>query len=439
MSRGPGLPAGETAPVEKTIAPGASAERHRRAGIGVRSLVIFYVTSIVGTGILYVPGVTAEQAGPSSLLAWTALAAASYPFAKFFAEMSAWRPDASGLTVMVRLGFGERSAQAAALLLIATYVIGNPVMGIVSARYFLDLVGHPDGPVYAVATVFMALSVLFNTLGLHTGARVQAVCLVVLLTGLGVSVALAAPHMDADRYRPFLDHGWGGVGAAVVSAFFSFLGWENVSTLADDVSDPARSYRRAVRWAVPVIGMLYLSVTAAYLAVPSRGTMVLTALLAAPLGQTGRIVGGLVALGLAVVATNAWVLGASRLVAAGARDGLLPRSLAVTSVARGVPVRVLPVLALCYAAVLGGLSVTGLGDTVILTMTSSSFLMLYVATAAAAIRARAPRAIRRTGLLTLLIALGFLCFGGVGLLLAAVLAAVCAALGVLRGQGRNSA
>lgn len=51
--------------------------------------MIFYVTSLVGTGILYVPGVTAQQAGPASLLAWAVLAAASYPFAKFFAEMPA--------------------------------------------------------------------------------------------------------------------------------------------------------------------------------------------------------------------------------------------------------------------------------------------------------------------------------------------------------------
>jgi amino acid efflux transporter len=227
---------------------------------------------------------------------------------------------------VVRLGFGERAAHAATLLLITTYVIGNPIMGIISARYFLDLTGHPDGPVYAVAAAFMALSVLFNTLGLHTEARVQAICLVVLLTGLGLAVAPAAPHMEAARYNPFAHHGWGGVGAAVVTVFFSFLGWENVSTLADEVADPARSYRRAVRWAVPVIGLLYLSVTAAYLAVPSDSTMVVTALLDPPRPhRKGRRRPGGARTGEG--ATNAWVLGASRLMAAGARDGLLPRSL----------------------------------------------------------------------------------------------------------------
>ncbi|MGY0071884.1 amino acid permease (plasmid) [Streptomyces sp. QTS137] len=164
--------------------------------------------------------------------------------------MSAWRSDALGLTVVVCLGFGERAAHAAALLLVTAYVIGSPIMGIISARYFLDLIGHPDGPVYAVAVVFMAISVLFNTLGLHTGARVQAICLVVLPTGVGLAVALAVPHVEAARYDPFVHHGWGGVGAGVVTAFFSFLGWENVSTLADEVADLACSYRRAVRWAV---------------------------------------------------------------------------------------------------------------------------------------------------------------------------------------------
>ena len=219
-----------------------------RTALGVRALVVFYVSSLVGTGILLVPGLTERQAGPASILAWLALALSSYPFARFFAEMSAWRPDASGLAAMVEAGFGRRPGRAAALLLVATYVIGNPVMGIVSARCLLGLLGQPDGPVYPIAIGFMALSAAFTLLGLTAGARVQTAALIVLLLGLGGAVVLAVPRFDTAEYTPFLTHGWDGVGIAVVTAFFSFLGWENVST------SPSRSTTRPAATGGPSAG-----------------------------------------------------------------------------------------------------------------------------------------------------------------------------------------
>ncbi|MCT4354576.1 APC family permease [Streptomyces sp. Je 1-79] len=406
--------------MDRPAPPGKVAPSGR---LGVRALVVFYVSSLVGTGILLVPGLTERQAGPASVLAWLALAVCSYPFARFFAEMSAWRPDASGLAAMVGAGLGARPGRAAALLLVATYVIGNPVMGIVSARCLLGLLGQPDGPVYPLAMGFMALSAAFTLLGLAAGARVQAASLVVLLLGLGGAVVIAAPRFDAGEYTPFLTQGWGGVGIAVVTAFFSFLGWENVSTLAEQVDDPARSYRRAIRWAVPIVGLLYAAVTAAYLAVPGDEPVVITALLGASLGETGAVVGDLLALGLAVVATNAWVLGATRVVRAAARDRILPRVLAD----RPVPATV--VLTLAYTAVLTALLFTGTGEEIVLIVTSSGFLLLYVAAAVAALRARGTgRALRTTAVVTLVIAAVFLSFAGTGLLLALLLAAGCAAV-----------
>ena len=77
--------------IDRACSSGASAR-----GIGARGLVVFYVTSIVGAGILIVPGIAARKAGPASLVAWTVLGLASFPIAMMFAEMSARRPDCGG-------------------------------------------------------------------------------------------------------------------------------------------------------------------------------------------------------------------------------------------------------------------------------------------------------------------------------------------------------
>jgi amino acid efflux transporter len=91
--------------------------------IGAKGLVVFYLTSIVGAGILVVPGIAARSAGPASLVAWMALALASFPIALMFAEMSARRPNCGGIAALIRDVLGVRAGDTASLLLIIAYVV----------------------------------------------------------------------------------------------------------------------------------------------------------------------------------------------------------------------------------------------------------------------------------------------------------------------------
>jgi amino acid efflux transporter len=409
--------------------------------VGVRALVVFYITSLIGAGILLVPGLAARTAGPASLVAWGVLAAASYPFAHLFAQMSARLPDAAGLSAFVRLTIGGRPADACAIALVAVYVIGNPVMGLASARYLLHFMGWPVDLLYPTACAFMLLSVAINLLSLAAGARLQAFALVALLAGLGVAIVLAVPHMSAARLAPFAPHGWPSVGAAVLVAFFSFLGWENVSTLAEEVRDPQRSYRRAIALAVPAVGLLYLAVAAAFLAVPRSHDeiVVLTALLRAPLGQAGALAGDVLALAIIVVATNAWVLGASRLTTAAARDGLLPMGLALRAPRSGAPVRALVALGCCYVGILSTLGALHLDESTVVSVTSAVFLLLYIVTALAALRTNPSATLRLSALATLGASVLFLALAGWALIAGLVVLAGCSAAAyLLRQRSRRS-
>lgn len=88
--------------------------------IGVSQLVTFYVTSLIGAGILLIPTVTAQLAGPASLLSWVALAVAAYPFALMFALMSSHWPDSAGLAALMRHGHGQAAGDSAALALVVS-------------------------------------------------------------------------------------------------------------------------------------------------------------------------------------------------------------------------------------------------------------------------------------------------------------------------------
>lgn len=411
-----------------------------RPGIGTRGLIVFYITSLIGAGVLGMPSVTASIAGPASLLSWAVLALASYPIAVMFAEMSARHVDASGISALVRSGLGDRAADTANTLLVLVYTFGNPVMGIISARYFCHLTGVDEGWVMYLAIGFMLISVAFNRLGIAMGARIQNVALIVLLTCLGGAVLLAVPSMSVDRYQPFAPHGWTAVGTSSVVAFFSFLGWENVSSVAEEVRDPARSFRRAIRFAVPVVGLIYVVVAAAYLAVDhSGGTVVLSALLGPHLGRLSGILGDLLALLIVMVATNAWVLGASRLSLAAARQGLLPAGLARIDPRTGAPGRMLLALAIGYTAVLATMGLLDINEDRIVVLTSAVFLLLYVAAAIAALRDRPTRAMRWSAWATGAIALLFLPFTGTALPVAGLLVLGALLAAGLLGRRRKQA
>lgn len=377
--------------------------------MGTRDLIVLYLTSLIGAGILVIPGITAQLAGPASLLAWAVLAVGSFAMAHMFATMATRNPDAGGPFELVGQVLGRRFGDTAQLVLVAVYVIGNPVMGIVSGRYLCHLLGIDSGWALPFGAGFMLLSVGFNLLGLKVGVRIQRVAFYALLAGLGAAIAIAVPTMSADRFTPIAPSGWGSLGGAAVIAFFAFLGWENVLLVASDVREPKRAFRKAIAVAVPVVGLVYLVTTAAYLAVPAvRETIVIPALLGSRLGRASVVVADLMALAVLIVATNSWVFGASRVVMSAAKRGLLPRGLAGTRDGSGTPVRALLTLGVAYSAVVAAAGLLGLDENPLLLFTSATFLLLYIAVGVTALRDRPPKALRISAGATLVLVAVFL-------------------------------
>src|SRR3989442_12081087 len=81
-----------------------------RKAITLRYAVALYVSSVLGSGVLILPGLAAQLAGPGSLLAWVLLSIVSYPFAYTFASLSARKPEAGGSYSFPKESFGVRIA-----------------------------------------------------------------------------------------------------------------------------------------------------------------------------------------------------------------------------------------------------------------------------------------------------------------------------------------
>src|SRR2546425_2681302 len=84
-----------------------------RKAITLRYAVALYVSSVLGSGVLVLPGLAAQLAGPGSLIAWVLLSIVSYPFAYTFASLSARKPEAGGGYFFTKEGFWLRISTGA--------------------------------------------------------------------------------------------------------------------------------------------------------------------------------------------------------------------------------------------------------------------------------------------------------------------------------------
>jgi len=359
--------------------------------IGAKALLAYYISSVVGVGVLIIPGIAAQIAGPASLLAWVCLALISAPFAIAFSQMAILVPDSGGVPAFVEQAFHTRLGQSLAILLSLSMVIGNPVLGLASAHYLRDLVGFNEAFTPWVGFGFMALSVGFNLLGLRLGSKIQSYALFALIAGLVVVITIATPHADLRNMTPFFPKGLGSVGAAMAVCLFSFLGWENVSSIAEEVQQPERTFRKVIPWAILCVGGLYVGIAWTYLSVVPEAARqgdptVITPILRVVLGGPAVTIGGTVALILLMLTTNSWVLGASRQVFALARSGVLPKRLAQVSASNSTPTPALLFMAACYGFITLLLVSTGWSEQWLIKVANANFMLIYIGAFIAALR-----------------------------------------------------
>ncbi|MFZ0529249.1 MAG: amino acid permease [Propionicimonas sp.] len=285
--------------------------------------------AVLGTGIISMPAVAAAVAGPASLISWLALVLLSAPLAWTFAELGARFPDSGGVSSYVRRAFGRWAADAIGWIFYFAVPLGAPVACSFAAGYVAEVTG--GGQAARLGTFLVILLVVFtlNWFGLQVSGRAQLILASVLALLLVITVGAALPHAQPTNLTPFAPAGLAAVGSAAALLVWAFAGWEAVSSLSPEYADPRRDVPRATMLAVVVVGVLYLSVAGVSVLVlgPSLATSQapLADLLAVGIGGPVRPLVALAAVLLTLGAVNAYVAGATRLGAALADEGALPR------------------------------------------------------------------------------------------------------------------
>jgi amino acid efflux transporter len=372
---------------------------------------------VLGTGVISLPALGAQVAGPASLLAWVALVVLSVPLATTFAALGARYPDSGGVSTYVRRAFGDRSAAIVGWCFYFTVPVGAPAAGFMAGAYVEAAFGGGTRTILLTTAGLIVAVTVMNAFGLRVSGRVQLGLAVVLVALLLVATISALPHARLSNLEPFAPHGWFAIAPAAAVLVWGFVGWEAVSSLAADFRRPDRDVPRATVIALVVVGALYLAVAAASLLTLGASTASteapLAELLAIGIGGEVRAVTAVVALLLTLGAMNAYFAGAAKLGAALARDGALPGWLARGSSAGDVPRRSLAVIAAITLLSLAGAAAFEVTTREIVLLTIGAFVLVYVFGCSAAVKLLPRRTwARRSAIIALASSLALLAMAG---------------------------
>jgi APA family basic amino acid/polyamine antiporter len=349
---------------------------HRALGVG--DLVMLSIGAVIGAGIFSTLGTAAAGeinaagevvrygAGPALVLSFLLLGAVCGLAALCYAELASMIPQAGSAYAYSYATLGEVIAWIIGWDLILEYAVGNVAVAISWAGYFNSLISPwvrlPDWlthgyfnaralaangdpamqalvadppriggiPVLVNLPAFLIVMAItwLLVLGVRESTRVNNAMVVVKLLVLALFIVVGAMHIDPANYRPFAPNGFTGIhqGAAIV--FFAFIGFDAISTAAEETKDPQRNMPRGILIGLGICTAIYMVVGAVatglvpYMQLKSSDPLV-RAFEVAGLTQFSWII----ALG-AVVSMSAVLLvfqyGQPRIFFAMARDGLLP-------------------------------------------------------------------------------------------------------------------
>lgn len=361
-----------------------------RSQIGMPQAIALYIGAVLGSGILIVPGLAAEMAGPASLLAWGLMTLLILPMALSMGFLSAKYPNAGGVSHFVTLAFGERAGSLTGWFFLMSVPIGAPVAALTGAGYMTAAMGWGEPTRIGLAALMLALGLGMNVVGMSLAGKVQIAVVVAIIAVLVCAFGTALPHMERAAFTPFAPHGWLNVGRSAAILFWCFIGWEAVSHLSEEFKDPQRAAIKGITIAAVIVGTLYFLSALATVGTGSyldgAASAALVRMISGPLGRWGGLTAGLTGMFICTATIIAYAGAASRVGYAMARQGSAPAWMGRMSRRFHTPIGALMFLLLCFIAVMSLYGSGLLSLTTLITFPNATFILTYIGGCAAGVR-----------------------------------------------------
>jgi len=354
-----------------------------RRSLGVWQLTSLGIGAIIGAGIFSGAGTAIAGgphhlgAGPALVISYVLVAIACGFAALCYAEFASMIPQAGSAYTYAYATLGELVAWIIGWDLIIEYAVGNIAVAVSWSAYFVTLLqgfgihipawlatdprtalqafnelqANPAAgaavreaaSAWTTAPEIFGIHVIFNlpavlivafitwvlVRGIRESAWANTAMVILKLAILFFIVAIGAFWVQPENWTPFAPNGWAGIRAGAALIFFAYIGFDAVSTAAEEAKDPQRDMPRAMIWSLIITSLIYIVVTLVMTGLVPWHLQGTADPLASAFSERGyHWAAGIISFGAVVSMASVLLvfqLGQPRIFFSMARDGLLPQ------------------------------------------------------------------------------------------------------------------
>ncbi len=349
--------------------------------LNVRDLTFLGIAAVIGAGIFSTIGSAAFHGGPGVSLLFVITAITCGFSALCYAEFASRIPVSGSAYTYAYVSFGELIAWIIGWALILEYAIGNIVVAISWSSYFNNLLqglhihlpywlstnlstaketvaaiheqiakgvtatpemqsmidGFNNAPVLfgikffinLPAFIIVALITWLAYIGMHESKRSANAMVVFKLLVIVFVIVMGFFYVDSSNWNPFMPHGFTGVLQGVSAVFYAYIGFDAISTTAEECKDPQRDLPRGMMYALLICTVLYILIALVLTGMVHFSELKVDDPLAYVFEKLGlKWIGYIISISAVVATTSVLLvfqLGQPRIWMTMSRDGLLPK------------------------------------------------------------------------------------------------------------------
>jgi basic amino acid/polyamine antiporter, APA family len=262
--------------------------------LSVRDLTFFGIAAIIGGGVFSAIGKACFDGGPGVIFLYAMCAVACGFTAMCYAEFASRVPVSGSAYTYAYITFGELFAWIIGWALIMEYSIGNIYVAFSWSGYFTNIIpGIPEWlttnyrnahqsfvsnipgegltawmnapEVRGLKIIFdlpaLSINILLTSLvyaGTRESRNLSNTMVVIKLAIIALVIGVGVFHIDIENWTPFLPNGFEGVMAGVSAVFFAYIGFDAISTLAEETRNPQKDLPRSMIYALVICTVIYM-------------------------------------------------------------------------------------------------------------------------------------------------------------------------------------
>lgn len=254
-----------------------NSNRGLKRSLGPLQLIIMGIGAIIGAGIFVVTGLASVTAGPALVISFIIAAIACFFTALCYAEFASMFPISGSVYTYTYATMGEVWAWMIAWVLLFEYLISSAAIAVAWSEYFVALLKSAgitlppiitssaltgSGFLNLPAMLIVGLLTAVLIVGTHYKAKVNATFVIIKLAVIALFIIIGSQFINPANYTPFMPHGFSGVWQGAALIFFAYIGFDAVSTAAEETKNPQRSLPIGIIGSLIICSILYIVVAA---------------------------------------------------------------------------------------------------------------------------------------------------------------------------------